>query len=324
MLVSLIIPVYNVEKFLDRCFESVKDQSYHDIEIILVDDGSTDSSGRKCDEYAKQDSRVIVIHKTNGGLSSARNSGLKVAKGKYVSFLDSDDYIAPDFIKKTVSVCENNGAQIAIMKMCYIAESTNECVEEATDGRLHFFTPENAIEESLYQELYTCCAPSKMYLRDTIEGINFPVGKLSEDLATCHLFLSKASKVVYVDEIGYYYRQRSNSIMHDFNPRRLDAIEWTREIENFCEKKYPEIINAAYCRSFNVAIHLLLELPSKGEMHDSYYPIIWKEIVRTRRNVLKNTKARKRERAASLLSFFGEKVLRIVWNSGVSVKRKEN
>ena len=131
MLVSIIIPIHNVEVYLNRCLQSVSDQTYKNIEIILVDDGSTDNSGSMCDEFAQKDSRAVVIHKENGGLSSARNAGTVIARGEYITFLDSDDYLAPSFVEKALNMCEARNAQIAILDMKYIRESEAEYIGES-------------------------------------------------------------------------------------------------------------------------------------------------------------------------------------------------
>lgn len=331
MKVSIIIPVYNVEKYLNRCVDSVIEQTYEDLEIILVDDGSKDNSGQMCDEIALKDSRIIVHHQENGGLSAARNAGLEISSGEYIFFLDSDDYLTPDCIEKAVSLCKENDAQIAIMQMLYTAEDTNEVIIPDQRTEIRVMNSEEAIEASLYQRLYSCCAPSKLYKKEVLEGVEipgvkgspFPLKKVSEDLATCHLFMHNANCIVYSNEIGYYYRQHGSSIMHIFNSKRIDAIRWTRNIERFCKENYPDILSAARCRTFNVAVHLLLDLPDSGEVHDKYYPLIWKEIRRTRIPTILCKKVRMREKAAAVLSFGGEKLLKRIWNSKVAVKQKE-
>ena len=321
MKVTIVIPVYNVEKYLSKCIKSVINQTYKNIEIILVDDGSKDNSGIMCDNFAKKDSRITVVHKENGGLSSARNVGIEIATGESVFFVDSDDYISEDCISKMVELMETYNADISIVQMKYILENMNEEYITNEKEKVYVMDTERAIEESLYQRLYTCCAPAKLYKRNVIGKIRFPLGRISEDLATCHLFLSNAQKIVYSSYYGYYYRQHEASIMHVFNPKRLDALEWTESIEQFCSINYPTIICAAYCRTFNVAIHLLLDLPEKGELHDKYYSKIWKEIERTRIKTLMNRKVRGREKVAAVLSFGGERLLKAVWNSKIAVRK---
>lgn len=322
MLVSVIIPVYNVEKYLNKCIESVVQQTYENLEVILVDDGSTDNSGNLCDEWSQKDSRIKVIHKENGGLSSARNKGNSVSSGDYIFYLDSDDYISKECIGILVQMCNEHNSQISITKMMYVTENTNQEVETQEMVITRLLNSEEAIEASLYQELFSCCAPAKLYKREIIEDVEFPVGRLSEDLATCHLFLNKAKKITFTNSVGYYYRQHVDSIMHVFNPKRIDALEWSNKIEKFCEKEYPNILTAAKCRTFNVSIHLLLDLPNSGEIHDLYFDVIWSEIKRTRITTLLSRKVRFREKAAAILSYGGDKILKLAWNSNLAVRNK--
>jgi len=321
MKVSIIIPVYNVEKYLSRCVESVFAQTYTNLEIILVDDGTKDNSGVLCDKYGERDERVKVIHKKNGGLSSARNAGIEIATGDAIFFLDSDDYLSEECIDICVKMLINNNASISIIQMMHVAEGTNEIIKSSEREVMYTFNSEKAIEESLYQKWYTCCAPAKLYKREVIGDIKFPLGRISEDLATCHLFLNNADKVVYSNYCGYYYRQHENSIMHTFNPKRLDALQWALEIEEFCKNYYPAIVDAAICRTFNVSVHLLLDIPQNGDSHDKYFKVIWREIERTRFKTICNKNTRSRERIAAILSLGGEKVLKFAWNSGFAIKR---
>lgn len=321
--VSIVIPVYNVEKYLRRCIESVRNQTYRNLEIILVDDGSTDRSGMICDQACERDPRILVIHRENGGLSSARNTGIEAATGEYLTFADSDDYLSMNFVEKTVGMCERYQADIAVMKMLYIAENTDKEIKEKGNVKVNILSPKQAIEESLLQKRFSCCAPGKLYKHTVLHGIRFPERKLSEDLATCHLFMDQAERIVYTDEIGYYYRQHGKSIMHTFDFRRMDALEWAHQIEVFCKAKYPDILQAAYCRTMNVAVHLLFELPETGTEHDKYFLILWSEIKRTRKHVIICSKVRFREKAAAICSFAGEKFLINVWNSRAAVKKTE-
>lgn len=321
ILVSIIIPVYNTEKYLPFCINSVLNQTYKNIEIIIVDDGSTDSSTDICNAFEKKDSRIRVLHKVNGGLSDARNVGTDNSTGEYIVYLDSDDYISEDYIEKSLEMCLNYSAEISIMQMCYVAESTNEILVNQSENELLIFDAKEAIKESLYQKRFSCCAPSKMYKREILKNIRFPVGRLSEDLAVSHKILGSATQIVYSSDYGYYYRQHDKSIMHTFNPRRLDALEWCDDIETYCAKNYPDIISAAKCRTFNVAVHLLLDLPINSENRDTLYNKIFAEIKRTRNTVLLDKEVRFREKAAAILSFFGEKILKKVWNSKIAVKQ---
>ncbi len=320
-MVTIIIPIYNQIEYLRRCIDSVISQTYTDLEIILIDDGSSDGSDKICDEYNKIDDRFKVIHKENGGLSSARNIGLDICNGEYITFLDSDDYLSNNYIAHSLLLCEEYGSEISIMNMLYISEKMNDEVSGNNVERINILTAEQAIENSLYQIQFSCCAPGKMYKADVLKDIRFPLNKLSEDLAICHKVLDRASQVVYSTKIGYYYRQQNSSIMHVFNPRRLDALKWAKEIETFCKIKYPDIIAAAKCRTFNVSVHLMLDIPDEDNMRIKYISKLWYEIERTRLDVLKCKKARFREKAAALLSYGGERILKYAWNSKFAIKQ---
>ena len=320
-MVTVIVPIYNQKRFLNRCIDSIIEQNYKDIEILLVDDGSTDGSDEICEQYKVRDSRVKVIHKPNGGLSSARNIALEDAEGDYITFVDSDDYLANDYVEKSINLCEVNLADISIMNMKYIPENMNEEISDEIETNVIILSPEQAIECSLYQILFSCCAPGKLYKKHIFEHIRFPLGKLSEDLAVCHNALACANKIVYSDKIGYYYRQQEKSIMHVFNPQRMDALQWALEIEEFCALNYPDILTAAKCRTFNVAVHLLLDISEKTETNYKFESLLKKEIKRTRMTVLSCHKVRLREKAAALLSFGGSNLLRRIWNSKLAVKK---
>ncbi len=322
MKISVIIPVYNVKPFLDTCLKSVAEQTYRDMEIILADDGSTDGSGAVCDEWAERDSRIRVIHKENGGLSSARNAGIEASSGDAVFFLDSDDYISPGCIGLCADLLTEYDADISIVQLRIVAEDNNAAAPGGDAAAVEVFDSEGAIEASFYQIKFSCSAWGKLYRRQVIGGIRFPAGRYAEDLATCHLFMDNAKRIVFKDECGYFYRQRTNSIMHSFDPKRLDAIEWADAAAAFCAEKYPRIYNAALCRKFNASMHILLDLPAGGEEHDRYKPEIWRAITSTRGYVLRNGNVRGREKAAALLSYFGEGMLRKVWNSRLAVRRK--
>lgn len=320
MLVSVIVPVYNVSRYLDECLESITRQTYTDVEIILIDDGSTDTSGAICDSYSERDNRIKVIHQKNSGLSAARNIGIEISKGDYLTFVDSDDYLSYTFIEKAIELCLKFDAQISVMKMSYFSGKNRKSDNEPFISYIQTYNAEQAISESLYQKKYSCCAPGKMYRRDVLEGISFPRGKLSEDLAVCHLIFNNASKVVYSNETGYYYRQRPKSIMHTFNKNRLDAIKWTGEIEEFCETHYPNLYPAALCRSFNVSLHLVLDLLNDDRIDIDTYNFLWNDIKRTRKSVICNFDSRFREKCAALLTYFGSNFLQKVWRSGLPIR----
>ena len=215
-LVSVIVPVYNVEKYLARCIQSVCGQSYQGLEIILVDDGSKDKSGVICDEYAERDGRIKVIHKQNGGLGDARNAGVEMAEGKYLLFVDSDDRIHENLVRDTVETAEKNQADMVIFD--YIGEEENG---NLTDRFTFPFSASRVIDVAEEKELImrSCSAVNKLIRRDLWKesGFQFPKGRYYEDLATIPKVMTKTKKIVYLPEVYYYYLMRDGSIMHSRN-----------------------------------------------------------------------------------------------------------
>ena len=223
--ISVVIPVYKVEAYLERCVNSVRNQSYENLEIILVDDGSPDRSGVICDELAEKDSRIRVIHKANGGLSDARNADIEAATGAYIAFVDSDDWCDPNMIELLHSLSQKHDAEIA---ECSYRSIWNDCIRAETrcSGAVFEFTPAQAIESNLDWKYCKPVAWNKLYRMDVIGSTRYPVGKLHEDEFTAHLFYLAAKKIVYVDvALMNYERRNLGSITATFKPKNLDACE---------------------------------------------------------------------------------------------------
>lgn len=231
-LISIIVPVYNVEKYLDRCMESILQQTYRKLEIILVDDGSTDTSSAMCEAYAKKDSRVRVIHKPNGGLSDARNAGLSIATGSYIGYVDSDDWIEPDMYERMYRACIEQDAQIAVCR--YFCEYQDRTMAGG-DGSVVLLSREELLKiyisghESyvIYNSVW-----SKLFERKLVEGMVFPKGRNSEDIMYTTRAFCKARQAVYLDQCFYHYvLDREGSIMNEKQGERMfkDEIPFWRE-----------------------------------------------------------------------------------------------
>lgn len=202
-LISIIVPVYNVEDYVLRCLDSLINQSYEQIEIILVDDGSTDKSGKICDEFKKRDERIRVFHKKNGGLSSARNYGIKKAKGDKIAFVDSDDYVKKDLILDLYEEMQGKGADIVVCGYNdVIPEKATLSGKEAT---VRLLTKQENIDIISWNKLYK----KKLFVKN---DIYFPEGKKHEDTLTTYKLMSKAGKVSYIDKSLYVYVERKGSI----------------------------------------------------------------------------------------------------------------
>lgn len=250
--ISVVVPVYKVEQYLPRCIQSILQQTYEDMEVILVDDGSPDKCGAICDEYAKKDSRVQVLHKPNGGLSSARNAGIEQARGQYIAFVDSDDWIDADMLEILYNAVKKYGAQIG---ECSFRSIYRDCIREETDCTAICIVGTNldALEGILDWNHFKPVAWNKLYAREVIGDIRYPLGKLHEDEYTTYKFFYNAAKVVYVDVSKYNYNcTRTDSIMTEkFREDNLDSCFAMRERIRFFQEhgvtSLEEKANNVYC-----------------------------------------------------------------------------
>ena len=224
-LVSIIVPVYNVEKYLRKCVESLINQSYKNIEIILVDDGSMDGSGKICDDY-RGHKRVTVIHKKNGGLSDARNAGIKIARGELIVFVDSDDWVERNFVEDLVKIAAEEKADIVI---CGFLEedSGGNVIGGRHDSRetIKTFGPHEAIEDLLLEKTITNHAWNKLYPTSFFKEIRYPKGSLMEDIGTTYRLLMKAKRIAVTNKPLYHYLQRSTSILGKNSIKLLEDHE---------------------------------------------------------------------------------------------------
>lgn len=242
-LISVIIPFYNVEAYASKCIESVINQTYRNLEIILVDDGSPDNCGKIIDEYAKKDKRIKVIHKKNGGLSDARNKGIEVATGKYIGFVDSDDYIKEDMYEYLHNLIIDNDADIAICGVLDFYED-KELVIPNVEEDIKNYNSVDAIKELLLDNSIRSHAWDKLYKRELFtKDCYYPKGKKMEDIATTYKLFEKAKKVVVSNVPKYYYLQRSNGIMLSKSTGMwIDYYELSLERYKYIKDKYPEMI----------------------------------------------------------------------------------
>ena len=224
--ISVIVPVYKVEKYLKRCVDSIINQTYRNLEIILVDDGSPDSCPAMCDKFAEKDSRIIVIHKENGGLSDARNAGLDIAKGEYFGFVDSDDYISPIMYETLLNRILSDKSELAVCEYVRVYDSDEREKSEKTLQETHkrCYSPDEFISELFLQRSGAyVVAWSKLYRREIFSTLRFPFGKQHEDEFIIHRVIAQCQKISYAEDTLYYYWQRGESIMsREFDVRRLD------------------------------------------------------------------------------------------------------
>ena len=311
-LISVVIPVYNVEKYLERCLDSILNQSYSNLQIIIVDDGSTDTSGKICDRYAMKDSRIQVFHKENGGLSDARNFGLEHICGKYVSFIDSDDYVSKDYIKYLYGLIETVDADISA---CKHLESNKENYEfELTKPcGICIYSREEALERLCYQKGVTTSAWAKLYKTQLFKSIRFPNGKLYEDESTFYKLLENSEKMVCGGQIHYLYFYRSDGIVRSqFNKRKMDYVQQSLEFSIYIKHNYPQLYNGAISKLLWSCLHLWVQIDSSKE-NPKEYSELKNLICKYRIRVILDRKVRMRNKILLVGTFGGHITLRKIY-----------
>ena len=270
-LISIIVPVYNVEKYLKKCVDSIVNQTYKNLEIILVDDGAADNSGKICDELVELDNRIKVYHKKNGGLSDARNYGVERATGDYIGFVDSDDYIDAEMYEKLYEAIKKENVDVA---ECNLKIVYPEKTDLFTDQKYYqICNKQEYLEEYLKIEKIFGSACVRLTKADIAKKLKFPVGKLYEDTYYAYDLIGIVDKYVIVDNPYYNYLMRENSITNaKFNPRIFDLIEIVEKFHTNVYKNYPSLKEAADCRKmyayFSVLNSILLEEDFKN---NSFY-----------------------------------------------------
>ncbi len=242
-LISVIVPVYKVEAYLDKCISSITEQTYRNLEILLVDDGSPDGSSAICDVWAARDARVKVLHKENGGGGQARNAALEIAQGGLIAFVDSDDYIAPDMFSYLYGLLED-GADIAECGFTVTEDDSARFPQETP--AVTTWNPRDAMAEHIRDTIFRQLIWNKLYRREVIGEIRFPVGTKIDDEFFTYRVLSRAKRLVHSDRVCYAYRQQPGSVMHEYNPNRYrDGLKAKQQRLEFLKDNMPELVYEA-------------------------------------------------------------------------------
>ena len=275
VLVSIVVPVYNVQEFLGQCVDSLLLQTHPHIEIILVDDGSKDGSGNICDEYASRYSQVTVIHKENGGLSSARNAGIASARGEYIGFIDSDDWIEPTMFQKLLEACVVKNAQVATCAMFITTEEGQVVATRHEMQDMMEYSAKEAMEEVLSFGNIDVSFCDKLFRKELFADIEFPVGKINEDAAIIYRILSKTERIVNIGTPMYYYRHREGSISKSaYTHEKIQVLDHADQNEAFLLNKFPDL--KAGCRRYkayascNVLCSMLKNPEAKQQFPEDY------------------------------------------------------
>ena len=311
-LVTVIVPVYKVEPYLRRCLDSIVNQTYRNLEIILIDDGSPDNCGVICDEYAEIDKRIKVIHKKNGGLSSARNVGLDVFKGEYVSFVDSDDVVSLDMIEYLYDLLSDNNAEISVCLHEIVRDNHRWISFKNVNNQT--VTPKECIKKLLYNDGVDTSAWAKLYKASLFNNVRYPQGKLFEDIATTYKLFFNANRIALGNEAKYSYILRNSSIVgSSFNEKKLDLLEMTDEMGRNVLNVYPDLSKAVLRRRVYARFSTLNQLARYVDRKKEKNCII-KFIKDNTREILLNNEVCLKDKVASILLNVNYNLYKFIWD----------
>lgn len=309
--ISIIIPVYNVEKYLNKCLNSVIEQTYKNIEVILIDDGSTDNSGKICDEYAKNDIRIKIIHQQNGGVSTARNNGLEHATGKYITFVDSDDYIEKEMIETMAKKIMKKNADIVI---CGVTDrdEENNIINQSLNKKENVFNNIEAIKEMLDEKLFNCVCWAKLYKKELFSDIEFNAKiRIAEDMDVLYRVFYKSDKIVQISERLYNWTSRGDSATKGKDMSKWqDEIDVCENIIKFCEENCNEIEDYAVKRYIRINLTLSLNNLKENGTKENYNTL--KKNLK-KYDIEKNKAIRKKEKIKVKMIIYHPKVIKLLY-----------
>lgn len=320
-LISVIVPVYKVENYLPKCIESILNQTYDNFELVLVDDGSPDNCGNICEEYAKKDNRIKVIHKKNGGLSDARNVGIEKATGKYITCIDSDDYVDKEYLNNFYKILENQECDLIITGIIDYYDNGQK-VEATYSDEFEVLNKETIYKRMLLQDGMDVNATAKLYKKEIFDNIKYPVGELYEDIKIIYDIVDKADTIVFSKYKGYFYLQREDSIMYsNMSARKLVLLDNIENLKNLISKNYPNIENEVIKRYVYCHYHILgRSIYDKNFKEESKN--IRKKILKYKKLILKNSIFTKKEKIATLFLTLGLKPYKMMWTMFCKLKNK--
>ncbi|BAK46084.1 hypothetical protein CXIVA_01170 [Clostridium sp. SY8519] len=309
-LISVILPVYNVKEFLPKCVASVCGQTYKNLEIILVDDGATDGSGTLCDQLANSDGRIVVYHKPNGGLSDARNYGIARASGTYLTCIDSDDYVDPDYVEYLYGLIGKYQTDLSVCQHRIVFPDRVRDLGGRGDERI---SAHDSIRRMLYHDVVDTSAWAKLYRKSLFDGIQYPVGRIFEDIATTYKLMHQAREIALGYESKYCYIMRETSIVNTgFSKKKLDLLEMTDQMAQQVLQWYPDLQSAVLRRQVYARFSTLNQMLQTEECAEER-----KEIIRYIREhgkaVLRDPNTPKRDRAAIHLLNISYRLYRAAW-----------
>lgn len=313
-LISVIVPVYNVKAYLPRCLESIAAQGYEPMEVILVDDGSTDGSGTVCDEWAERDSRFKVLHRDNAGPGQARNAGLDVSHGHYVAFIDSDDYVHPDYLSTLHRLAEECDAEAVLCRWTEFRAGQDEPKADAGNGLVRVMSGKEALRRIFYQDDLTHSPWGRLLKRSLFDDCRFTEKYVYEDLEIAYALYRKAAHVVETDANLYCYLLRDTSLMRTFNPRRTVVLDITERLEHEVGETDPDLLPAVRSRRLSANFNMLRLMPRHEAEYAPLFDRCWATVKQLRGGCLSDRSVRLKNKVGILLSYLGKRLTILVLN----------
>lgn len=308
-LISVLVPAYNAEAFLEQCLESIVAQTYRHLEIIVVDDGSTDNSGAISDRWAERDDRIRVIHQPNGGHSAARNTALDAMTGELMMMVDSDDVIHPEFTATLFGLMLEHNADIAVTGYtAFFGSEPN--FSRRRDGSPRLYDQQQAMLAVFYQHGLTHSPWGRLFKATLFDGIRFPLGIIYEDLAIIYPLLRKCHRVVAIDDVLYGYRQHVSNSMRVFSPKRAAVLEVCENLERQMQREDPQYVEAVRSRLLSAYFNILLlgHQDKRGD-HRQLEDRCWNGIKRLRNKCLLDPNVRVKNKLGIMASYMGRRFL---------------
>ena len=307
--VTVIVPVYNVEDHLPQCLDSIVRQSFTQLEIIVVDDGSTDGSGRICDEYAARDTRMRVIHKANGGLSDARNAALDVMNGQLVTMVDGDDWLQLDAIQHLYGLMESADVDVAVggWRITSNPESAQDMDSPTPPARCEIMDTDTCMSNIFYQRRITHSACGRLFKRELFDNLRFDKGLLYGDLAIAYDLYRQVTAVAVTQAKLYNYLQRSSSITGHFTMQRTHVLDILERLEQRIAIEAPQHTAAVQSRLLSAYFNILILCPNT-EQYQTVVERCWCGIKRLRQICLRDSNVRLKNKAGIVASLLGKRM----------------
>lgn len=311
--ISVIVPVYNVEKYLTECLNSLVQQTYENLEIIVVDDGSTDLSGKICDDFAKKYDSVTVLHKQNGGQSSARNAGTRLSSGEYIAFVDSDDYVSKDCFQYLYDLIKRHSATVAVGAFCQFVDGTKPNISICNNKEIEL-SKEMALEETCYCNYFTNSACGKLYPTSIVREHPYPEGKIYEDIATTYKIFADVDSIAVGNKPILFYRQHAESTLHEpLSDRHLCAIEIFEEKLSFMKQNYPILIPAVKSHFADKVLGFMPRLIDGSKHSKCFFKLVKKAFAPYYFTVIKDSKFAIKHKIALTMVMCGYTPMRLFY-----------